>query len=110
MSEEVIGKLNKWHEEAIIKFEIDLNEKWRKRQGVEKVLFKVPALIKEDWGYKKVDKKTVKMINNQSSTINKETMKTICLMKMLFWFTKTIKCTIYQIANYKYKKEIISSA
>lgn len=70
MSEEAIGKLNKWHEEAIKKFEIDLNEKRRKRQGVEKVIFKVPALIKEDWEYKKVDQKTTKMISNQSSAIN----------------------------------------
>ena len=69
MCEEVIGKLNKWHEDAIKKFEIDLDERRRKRQGVEKIIFKLPSLVKEDWGYKKVDKKTVKMISNQSTAI-----------------------------------------
>lgn len=72
MSEEVIGKLNKWHEEAIKKFEIELKENRRKRQGVEKIVFKLPSLIKEDWGYRKVDSKTVKMINSQSSIQSKE--------------------------------------
>ena len=42
MSEEVIGKLNKRHEEAIKKFEIELKENRKKRQGVEKNSLQTP--------------------------------------------------------------------
>lgn len=69
-SKAVISRLGEWHSKNTERFSLDLDSGKRKRQGFEGVLFKIPALVKEDLKFKEVSDKTVAMISDQSQEIN----------------------------------------
>ena len=61
------SKLTECHENSEERFAIDIDNAKRKRMGIEGVVFKIPSLIKEEWGYRTISKDTAEMIDDQSS-------------------------------------------
>ena len=64
-SESAQGDLSKWHSEHIHRYNIDINESRRKRQGIDGAAHFLPSLLKEDWKYRGVKEETANMISVQ---------------------------------------------
>ena len=57
--------LSAWHEDYVVKYQIDTASSRRRRQGFEAALFAIPALFKDDLHYRSINSRTSKMINSQ---------------------------------------------
>lgn len=72
--EETQEKLIRWHQSTTKKLKIDIDEVRRKRGGFDEVTHFLPGLIKDDWRFKTIPKRTVSMIREQ--TLRQK--KTLC--------------------------------
>lgn len=60
-------RLTDWHKDIAERLNIDTTEIRRKREGIDGFIHFLPGLIKEEWAFKPIDKKTVNMIDEQVS-------------------------------------------
>lgn len=67
-AEVAIERLIAWHKDNGSRLEIDINETRRKRQGVEGLVMKIPALFNDNLHFKAISKRTVDMISSQSDS------------------------------------------
>ena len=64
---EVQKALNKWHEESVAAFGIDISSGQRLRTGVDKVIHWLPGLFNDDFNFKSFDPETAEMIDTQTA-------------------------------------------
>ena len=72
----VRGQLIDWHEKNVVRLGIDTEEAKRKRAGFDYVLHWLPGLFNDEYNYRPIAEKTVKMIKAQSA-ISENVHKTI---------------------------------
>lgn len=65
-SERELIRLNDWHKENTERLQISVDERRRKRQGVEGFFMGALGLINDDFNYKKMSTRTVSLIEHQS--------------------------------------------
>lgn len=65
-SEDTLASLGDWHRKHTEKFEISIEDKRRKRQGLVGYLMRIPGLFYDDLNYKEVPQKTLMQIENQA--------------------------------------------
>ena len=61
-------RLTEWHEKCMEEFDIDMDEKKRRRQGISGALCRIPGLINDDFNYKDVRENLVNLIGFQISS------------------------------------------
>ncbi len=62
-----LNKLRAWHGENEKTLEIDTSTSKRRRQGLDKAFWVIPALVSSDLGYREVSESTTQMIKGQKS-------------------------------------------
>lgn len=68
LSEQTLEKLRKWHGATVKELKIDIQNSKRKKLGIEGILASPIAFFNENFAYKKIDSKVVKMISKQSNS------------------------------------------
>lgn len=63
-------KLTNWHKDMIKYLNIETEEKRIKRFGLDRALYTIPSLFKDEFKYKSMAENTVKLIEAQSATID----------------------------------------
>ena len=62
-------ELTNWHKDMIKYLNIETEEKRIKRFGLDRALYTIPSLFKDEFKYKSMAENTVKLIEEQSVTI-----------------------------------------
>lgn len=71
-SDNTLDKMKEWHQHNCAKFEINIEESRRKRQGVEGFFMGALGWFDDDFNYKKMSKRTVDSIEHQSEKGSKD--------------------------------------
>ena len=61
------ARITSWHQKNTNKLNIDIEGIRRKRVGVDKAIYFIPGLIKDDLNFRELEENTVNMIRNQIS-------------------------------------------
>lgn len=62
-----LKKLRMWHSENEKRLEIDTSASKRRRQGLDRIAWTVPAFFNDDLGYHRISKRITRMIRGQKS-------------------------------------------
>ncbi len=70
-SEQATAMLTAWHENELKSYEVHLDESTRKRDGIDGVIHKIPAMFNEEYAYKSITENVVNVIQNQIASFEK---------------------------------------
>ena len=70
-SEHATAMLTAWHENELKSYEVHLDESTRKRDGIDSVIHKIPAMFNEEYAYKAITENVVNVIQNQIASFEK---------------------------------------
>ena len=70
-SEQATAMLTAWHEDELKAYEIHLDDSTRKRDGIDGVIHKIPAIFNEEYAYKAITENVVNVIQNQITGLEK---------------------------------------
>ena len=69
-TEDTLLKLNEWHSEYAERFQIEIEDNRRKRQGIGGFFMGVLGLVHDDFNYKKISQKTAARIEHQARGVS----------------------------------------
>ena len=64
-SKQTTAMIISWHQDELKAYEIHLDESTRKRDGIDGVIHKIPAMFNEEYGYKPMTENVVNVIQSQ---------------------------------------------
>lgn len=70
-TEKACSLLSSWHKNHIKMYDINLESSNRKRDGIDRVIHKIPAIFNEEYGYKPISKDIVGTIEEQMKGLKK---------------------------------------